>query len=618
MPSVRKELDQFARSFFEPSPAVTVAQWAEANLSLSRRESETAGPYSTRITPFVREILECFRDPTVHDIAWVAGSQVAKTLTMMIGTNWTVAHDPGPVLWVTATEHLARSFSETRWMPLVMENPAMARLVPADTDKFKILQQHFEKSTVTLVGSNSPASLASRPARLLILDEVDKFPEATERESNAVDLAEQRTKTFTGAKRFKVSTPTTEGGLIWREYLKGDQRKFFLPCVRCGAWILLSWDGVQWDESAKRKTGWDLAAVRKTAHFVCPECNGRIDDGDKVRMLRDGQWRPTASGVDPHFRSYCLPSLYSPWASTNFGALAVKFLQAKEGWALQGFVNGYLAQPWKLDGERVDEIALGTHREKYESPVPHGVYILTAGIDVQDDRLECELVGWGESEESWSIEYQVIPGDPARPDLWRELDAWLLRRRASGIAATIIDSGGHHTQEVYEFCRPRQPRRVYAGKGQSRQGMPVVSRPNVRNAQRARVYMIGTDTAKATLMAWFKVESPGPGYCHFPEHYDDEHFRQLTAEELRVRYVKGFEHRVWHKIRRNEALDCRVYAYAAYCLLSPMAVAMARQQARARQTEDGTRKTEQTDNAESTHPLVRRPAARRGGWVGRW
>jgi phage terminase large subunit GpA-like protein len=250
----------------------------------------------------------------------------------------------------------------------------------------------------------------------------------------------------------------------------------------------------------------------------------------------------------------------------------VKFLQSKQTWDIAGFTTEISGMPTAEAGERIDWEILAARREPYDELVPKGVLILTCGVDVQDSRLECELVGWGKNETSWSIEYVTFHGNPARGEIWKNLDSWLLLKRRLDVACTFIDSGGHFTSEVYKFCAPRTMRRVFAIRGNPIMGRPVVSRASSRNRHGVRVVTVGTDTAKAHIVAMSRI-GEGDGFCHFPNHYDDEYFKQFCSEECRTRFVRGYEKREWHQTRkRNEALDCRVYAFGALNMLGPTAL----------------------------------------------
>jgi phage terminase large subunit GpA-like protein len=258
--------------------------------------------------------------------------------------------------------------------------------------------------------------------------------------------------------------------------------------------------------------------------------------------------------------------------------MAAEFLKAKLlPETLKTWINTSLGESWEENGDSVAEGSLLARRENWGELCPNGVLVITAGVDVQDDRLELEIVGWGLKEESWSLDYKVIYGDPAREEIWQDLDAILEKpiKHAYGInmriATVCVDSGGHHTGSVYSYCKKRQLRRIFAVKGSSISGKALVNRPSIANKMRVKLFSIGTDTAKEMIYSRLKIETIGSGYCHFPANRDDEYFKQLTAEKLVTRYHKGYPVRKWEKPagRRNEALDCRVYALAALGILAP-------------------------------------------------
>jgi hypothetical protein len=356
--SLLDHLERGLRSVFAPTDGRSVWEWAEDEITLSRRQTETPGPYSTLLTPYVREPLEAFADPEVTDLCLCFGSQTSKTTAMMIGTAWRMVNNPVPTIWVMPSEHLARSFSENRWQPMVDDCDKLRALKPSNVHRFKTLEQQFRDCTLTFIGSNSPANLASRPAGLLVMDETDKFATPNEREAGAVALAENRTKAYTNALRVKSSTPTTPEGEIWQAFQQGDQRFFFVPCPHCSAMQRLLWERVKWDVAARGDDGaWNEDAVRASAYYECEACQSKITDGHKTRMLRAGEWRPMNPNAAAGRRSYHLNSLYAPWRSCGFGELAVVFLRQKASLlGLQDFVNGALAEPWVDDADKQEEV----------------------------------------------------------------------------------------------------------------------------------------------------------------------------------------------------------------------------------------------------------------------
>lgn len=352
---LQRSLLDFRRQLYRPTPRQTVVQWAEANLVLTQRQTESPGPFRTANRPYMREPLNNWRDPQVRETVLCWGSQTAKTTTIMAGLAWLISNAPSPALWLMPNADLARSFSKGRWLPMLEDCPAVREKFPTDPDKMTNLEQQFIDSTLTFIGSNSPANLASRPVRALIADEVDKFAEATAKEADALDLAEQRLKAFSSSIAFLTSTPTTSEGRIWQRFLRGDQRRFYMPCPHCKASIKLLWEHVKWDDNgqqAKDADGkWDFRRVVSLARYECQLCGGRITDAHKVAMLRQGEWVVENPNAMPGVRSYHLSSLYSPDRSCTWGRLAVKFIEEQESvLGLQGFINGMLAEPWENQG----------------------------------------------------------------------------------------------------------------------------------------------------------------------------------------------------------------------------------------------------------------------------
>jgi len=349
-PELAGNLGRELRAVWEPHNRLFVYQWGETNIVLSERQSQYPGPFSSLLTPYVREPLECFSIGSgVHDLTMCFGAQTSKTTTVMIGVAFREVQAPCPCLWIMPTEPNARSFSETRWQPMVDDCAPLAAMKPGNSDRYKLLEQHFTRFTLNFAGSNSPANLASRPIGLLVMDETDKFQVATKREAGALQLAEQRTKTFSQPLRVKTSTPTVPGGQIWIEFLKGDQRFYFVPCPVCEGMQRLRWPQVKWSPESRRDDGtWNMEMVASTAHYECEHCQAKITDSHKTSMLRKGEWRATAVPASFGRRSYHLNSLYAPWPACGFGVLAQKFLAAKRSLnGLQDFINSELAEPWE-------------------------------------------------------------------------------------------------------------------------------------------------------------------------------------------------------------------------------------------------------------------------------
>jgi len=422
-----------------------------------------------------------------------------------------------------------------------------------------IMLRQFPGGILACAWAGSAASLASRPIRVVLGDELDRWPDSTGRDGDPWAQATQRASNFHNRKILAVSTPTIESfSAIARLYEDSDQRRYHVPCPRCGIYQVLEWSGVIYKNAAGDV---DLDQV----HYRCAECKDRIEEREKPEMLAAGEWK---SEREHQHRGYQISALYSPWV--HWRELVAEWLKAhadrnKRG--LQEFVNLRLGETWTEQGERITVEALEKNREEYLAEVPDGVLLLTAGVDVQDNRLEAEVLGWGLGRESWGVEYIVIAGDTSLDATWQRLDMFLQKTwaridgRRIGVCCTFIDSGGHRTQEVYSFCAARAARNIFASKGYAGTGRPIAGKPT-QNSARANLFPVGADTGKEAVYSRLALESAGPGYCHFPmaNGYDDEFYKGLLSER---RIVRGGRH-VWEKIRaRNEPLDIRVLATAA-------------------------------------------------------
>ena len=445
--TLSKQLRRRLLDVFAPIDTRQVWEWAEDEIVLSRRQTETPGPYSTLLTPYVREPLECASDPRVSDLCLCFGSQTSKTTILMIIAAWRMVNNPAPTIWVMPSENLARSFSENRWQPMVDDCRLLVARKPANQNRYKSLEMGFRDATLSMVGSNSPASLASRPAGLLIMDETDKFAQPTSREAGAVALAENRTKSYTNALRVKSSTPTTPEGEIWQAFTQGDQRFYFVPCPHCQHKQRLLWQNVKWADEARREDGkWNLEEVKRTAHYVCESCSAKIDSGHKTKMLREGEWRATNPNAPAGKRSYHLNSLYAPWRSCNFGELAAQFLTAKSGLlGLHDFVNGALAEPWE-DQETEKETETIRASDYCMGDDWSDSYVRFMTIDVQDAggrHFWCVIRDWskdGRSRGRWA----------GRIEAWDELEK--LREDHQVRASCVFVDSAFATREVYFSC----------------------------------------------------------------------------------------------------------------------------------------------------------------------
>jgi phage terminase large subunit GpA-like protein len=516
--------------------------------------------------------MDALSDPNIDTVVVMSSAQVGKTEILNNAVGFYITQDPSPILVVQPTLDMAQTWSKDRLAPMLRDTPVLAGAVkdPRARDSGNTtLHKVFAGGHITACGANSPSSLASRPIRVVLCDEIDRYPVSAGSEGDPVSLAKKRSATFFNRKLLLVSTPTNKGASrIETAFEASDKRRFHVHCPDCEHPQTLKWSGVKWEEDKP-----------ETAKYVCEECGSLWTDAQRAKAIKHGYW--IAENPTHRVAGFTLSALYSPWTPLEDGVR--EFLEAKKQPAtLRVWVNTFLGETWEEQGDQVDDNSLMDRREEWEV-VPEDVLVLTAGIDVQDDRLEAEIVGWGKDEESWSIAYRTIHGDPSAPAVWAELDQFLFQtfEHESGndmiVRASCIDSGGHNTQAVYRYASNREGKRVFAIKGVGGDGKPIIGKPSKNNIGKIKLFPVGVDTAKHLLFSRLKINEPGAGYCHFPMERDEEYFKQLTAEKVATRYHKGFARQEFVKTRpRNEALDVRVYAMAALALLNVNLSNMAR------------------------------------------
>ena len=549
--------------------------------------------------------MDAISDPLNRDVVVMAGAQVGKTEIVLNVVGYHIAHDPSPILVVQPTLEMAQSFSKDRLSPMLRDTPQLRGKVkdPRSRDANNTTTHKvFPGGHISLVGSNSASGLASRPIRVVLCDEVDRYPASAGSEGDPIQLARKRSATFWNRKIVMVSTPTNKGASrIESAFEETDKRKFFVPCEDCGHEQTLKWSGVRWEKDKP-----------ETAVYVCDECGSCWTDAARNRAVRKGKWKATEEFTG--IAGFHINGIYSPW--TPLSDAVRDFLSAKKmPETLRVWTNVYLAESWEDQGEIVDDFDVAQRAEDFGPRVDQGVVVVTAGIDVQNDRLEVEIVGWGRSEESWSLAYDTLYGDPSTPQLWQDLDAHLATKfeteddRTLQIRAACIDSGGHYTKAVYDFVRPREGRRIFAIKGMAGESRPIVSRPTRNNIGKIRLFTLGVDNIKSLIFSRLGIQLKGPGYCHFPNDRPDEYFKQLAAsEKIVTKFHKGFPRREFIKTRtRNEALDCRVYATGALAILNLNLDTLA---------DRAAKQVQQRNEPPKEQPLRRRP--RRGDFVNGW
>jgi phage terminase large subunit GpA-like protein len=566
--------------------------------------------------------MDAVSDPAVREV-WVQKSaQVGWTEILNNVIGFHVDQDPAPILLVQPTLELAEAWSKDRLAPMLRDTPALRGKIAdarARDSGNTLLHKTFAGGRLTVAGANSPAGLASRPIRVVLFDEVDRFPTSAGTEGDPISLGIKRTRTFWNRKVLAGSTPTIKGSSrIEVGFEQSDQRYYFVPCPECGEFQRLIWAQVRWPEGRPHE-----------AVYVCQHCAAEIHEGQKSEMLARGEWRSSRPFTGA--AGFHISELYSPWST--WADMADGFLKAKRlPETLQTWINTALAETWEDAGEKIEASGLAGRVESYTAnSLPPGVLLLTAGTDVQDDRLEVVVWGWGTDEEAWRVEHIVLRGDPGGQSLWKEHDDLLRRRwrtddgRELVIEACAVDSGGHFTEQVYRYCAARKRFRVWAIKGVAGPGRLAWPK-KASKAKVGQVWPIGVDTAKDVLYQRLRrVMEPGPGYIHFDATTDHEWLDQLTSETVVHRVSQGRRVRLWRPRQtgiRQEGLDCTVYAWCALQgrggaeLLRRRSGAPADRLSRAPEPE-AARTVEQSPAVQPATVTKQTPTAPTPSWMGR-
>ena len=598
-----------AARMLRPPPKLLPSEWSEKNV---RIPIGNAIPGLIRFdnAPYQREPLDMTADPNCQRITLMWSAQVGKTVLALCAQAYRIAQDPTSQIMMQPSQGDLSTWLETKFNPLIETNEELQHLVAKPRAREGVNNQRMKSypgGFLMFSWSGSPKTMRGRSAPFIVADEVDGYDKSTE--GHPVSLLWQRAATFGDRRKLlEISTPTIkDASWIESAYEQGDQRRFHVCCPDCAHEQPLVWSQVVWDEGEP-----------DTARYVCNECGSAWNDAQRIAAIRSGRWI-----AEKPFRghaSYHLNEMYSVFRKLS--DIVQSFLEKKHAGDLQTFVNVSLAETWEERGEGVESHVLLDRCEDWQK-IPDSVVMLVAGVDVQDDRLEVEIVGIGRDEESWSIDYRVLRGDPSGPRVWEDLDSVLFAEyetedgRSLAIRGTGIDTGGHHTQTTYKYVKAREGRRVFALKGVGGEGRPIVTRPTKNNIGKVRLFSVGSDTAKELVYSRLRIDEAGPGYCHFPIGRDDEYFKQLTAERLVTRYVRGHAKRIWIKSRnRNEALDVRCYALAAYSILSVNVNTIAARMAEKRITQVPVE--EQNEPAAPVTQQIRRPPPRRGGFIQGW
>ncbi len=585
------ELARKVCRIWAPPPDLSVSEWADRFRYLSSESAAEHGKWTT--LPFQKEPLDSVSNPRIYRTVIRAATQMLKTVTIENGIGYFAHQDPGPILVLQPRDADAKAFSKERIAPMIRDTPALRSIFSESKARISnntIEEKLFPGGMLAITSAGSPGNLARRAIRFLFCDEVDKYPPTAGAEGNPISLARKRLATFRHRKKeILTCSPTVPGSEIDRAYELSDRREFFVPCPQCGQFqsmMLKFLTQVRWEDALPTRE-----EQARSARYHCEACDEAWDDAARWKAVEQGHWQASApfNGV----AGFWISELYSPWKQLS--EIVLDFLTKKDSAEdIKTFINTSLAENWIEKGEAPEWEILLARREGYDvGTIPAGGLFLTAGVDVQRDRLEVEVVAWGRNRESWSVDYQIFEGKTSESAVWAKLEVFRSTTYPTSSGAEIpisrmfVDSGdGTTTNDVYNWVRMQPATQVFAIKGtdkgylQVSQPSPVdvtVSGHKIKGGLKIRT--INVAVFKAELYADLKKRPPTeeeraqgwtypPGYCHFPtgQNYGDEHFKQLCAEQL-VNHINRRTHRAkteWQQTRaRNEVLDCRIYARAA-------------------------------------------------------
>ena len=582
-----QETERLRRNLWAPPPKLTISEWADAKRVLPKGTSARPGQWVTE--SFQREMMNALLSPNVRQVCCMKSTQIgwSEILNNIIG--YFIDADPKPIMLVQPTDGTAKDYSKKRIAPMIASCPALKKRVRESTSRRAgntIQLKEFPGGSLRITGANSGAGLRSDPIAVLLMDEVDAYPYDLEGEGDPIEIATRRTDTFDDAKILKGSTPAKPKGIskIEAEWERSDQRRFHVPCPFCGHLQPLWWRDpltlshrLVWekDEAGAPRPG--------TVRYLCVGCGQGIDEKHKQRMLDGGRW--IAAFPDRiHIAGFHINALYSPWRSI-WHELAQEWMEAQDNpEKLRAFVNLRLGETWDEGGEGFGAHILSARREEYAAPVPNGVGVLVAAADIQHNRIEAQIMGFGAGEECWLLAHEIFWGNPGLQtdpetgfDVWDQLDKFLLQqwKHEKGMALTpaiaLVDSGAH-ADSVYDYVMPRQhtQRRIFACKGVDYLAKPGLVQQGYTKRAHIRLFSIATYAAKDRMFARMKIPRAGPGYFHLPDWVMQEYLEQLTGEKkiaVRDRRTRRTKYVYVKTYPRNEALDLTVYCHAALFVL---------------------------------------------------
>lgn len=571
------ELLAQVRPSFNPPERIKVSEWAEKYYELPETSAEP-GRWIRERAPYQAGLMDAVCEPGTQKVSIMCCAQIGKTIVLLAIICYLIDLDPCSMMMTFPSADAAEIFSKEKLSSAIRNvKPVSEKIIIKSRNATStILMKMFAGGFLRLTGANSPSSLASMSIRVYLGDEVDKYPVSAGKEGDPIKLAQERTNTFWNWLMLLVSTPSTkEVSRIAAEFENSDKRRYFVPCPHCGHKQHLVWERIEY--VGKNTSDADpLSGV----YYICIKCDRPIEEKYKARMIREGEWIATAKAKDPKHAGFHLNRLSSPWKS--WVDLALDYETARhDPQQLQVFVNATLGIPFEnVFGEKLDWELLrdrGKLSSYSSSQIPKGVLMLTAGVDVQGDRLECVILGWGRKEQCWVVRYEKIIGDPLEDDVWEQLaevtgKSYLNTDGAElKVRATCIDSG-YLTQEVYYRVKKHRYLHWFAVKGKAGD-LPLVSKPTVvevnykgkRVKRGIELYKVGVDTAKETVYARSKISQPPAKYLNFPNDLTNDWYEGFCSEVQVTHHKNGHPFTVWEKLAgvRNEPIDTFNYAFAA-------------------------------------------------------
>ena len=589
MKTARELWQYISKNGLKPLPKTSVSQWADNYRMLSSGISAEPGKWKTSRAPYQKDIMNAFTEPGIHRVVVKSSSQIGKS-DMMNNVIGRFAHlDPCAIMMIQPTIDMAQDYSKTRIAPMIRDTKVLNNLfydVKSRDANNTILSKVFPGGRLIMCGANSPAGLASRPIRILLADEVDRFPDSAGTEGDPVDLAAKRMTTFWNSCMGLFSTPTNEGSSrIDEEYLAGTQEEWQHKCPNCGEYHLLRHIDMTVDYKEIKTPSGKKTVIVNDVKWRCPHCGFSFSEKE-MKQTPQKYISRNADALKNGIRSFFVNGFTSPWMT--WSKIMREWLEAKGDPEREKVImNTVFGESYKQKGAFEDEQIFLRRRESYGAELPNGVLLLTAAIDTQDNRLEYEVVGWGKEEECWGIRKGIVLGAPNQDRTWKEIDNILDKTyhfadgKGLKVVRTFIDSGGHYTSDVYNYCQKNFHKQRFAIKGRGGPGIPLIYKIAKANNAKAPLILLGVDDGKQQIMDRLSIDSPGPLYFHFPQDegikelsnrgYDDLYFKGIISEHKKVYKRNGVLREVWETTKnvRNEPLDLRNYNLACMKSLKP-------------------------------------------------